>query len=211
MKKIVAYLLVLVMLCSLSACGSDTEKMEALCGRWEMVTYLDAETAQSALEALEFYPEEIALLDLNSMGLVMIVEFNADGTYRFAFDLEDSLEFMENYYTDAMSALYNSREQIAETYGEGVLEMTREEFEQYYAELFSMDSFEALMQYFLETSLDFEYLGQDIEAGTFRISGENILCTIEGEESAESMGYSIEGDTLTLVYVNGEEVYTKVY
>lgn len=209
MKKIVALLLAAVMLCSLSACGSNTEKMEALSGRWEMVTYLDAATAKSALELLEFYPEEIALLDLNSMGLVMIAEFNMNGTYRFAFDLEGSLDMVRGYYKDAMTKIYDSRDQLVEIYGEGILEMTQADFEQYYAELFSMESFDALLQYFLETSLDYEYLEQDIEVGTFRIAKDNIVCTVEGEDTPESMGYSIEGNTLTLTYVNGTEVYTK--
>lgn len=209
MKKMIALALVLVMLCALCGCESNAQKMEALCGRWEMVTYLDAETAQSALELLEFYPEEIALADLNSMGLVMTVEFTQDGNYEFAFDMDGSLEFMANYYTDVMEDLYNAREQLTGTYGTEIVDMDLQGFQQFYAELFGLTDFNALIQYFLDTSLDYEYMQQTVEVGTFRIASNTILCTIAGEDEAESMGYSIEGNTLTLTYVNGEEVYTK--
>lgn len=209
MKRIIALALVLVMLCALCGCESNAQKMEALCGRWEMVTYLDVETAQSALELLEFYPEEIALLDLNSMGLIMTVEFTQDGTYEFAFDLDGSLEFMGSYYRSVVEDIYNGREQLTATYGEDIVNLTLEEFQQYYAELFALADYDALIQYFLETSLDYDYLQETVEKGTFRIASNTILCTIDGEEEAESMGYSIEGNTLTLTYVNGEEVYTK--
>lgn len=51
---------------------------------------------------------------------------------------------------------------------------------------------------------------QDAETGTYRIEGERILRTIDGTTEDEYMRYQINGDTLTLIYAEYEEVFTRV-
>lgn len=207
MKKVIALLMALVMALSLTACGFPT--MDDLCGTWEMDLQQEADTAQTLLENMEFYPEEIALIDLDSLYFVMIVEFNQDGTYRYAFDVDETKAHVREFFADAIDALYENRASLTDTYGSDITDMTQDEFEEAYAGLFSEESVDALLDYFVEYCMDYEILSEDLESGTFRLVVGTILCTVEGAAEEEKLDFKIEEDTLTLIYVDGEEVYTK--
>lgn len=207
MKKLIALALVLAMALSLSACGLPS--VEDLCGTWAMELPQNADTAETMLTNMEFYPEEIALIDLENLDFVMIVEFNEDKTYRFAFDVEATKANIRQFYADAIEALYNGRESLVETYGDEIKDMTLEEFQQAYAEMFSMSSVDSLLDYFVDNCADYNILAEDLENGTFRLLGKSILCKVEGSTDEEKMDFEVDGDTLTLIYVDGEEVYTK--
>ena len=206
MKKLIALLLILTMICTFAGCDN---KMDALCGEWEMVTYLDTATATDTLELLEFYPEEIAMLDATSMGFVMIVEFNEDKTYRFAFDVEASDAMMEDYFRNCITTLYDNRASLVDTYGESILEMSKSDFQQFYAEMFSLPNFDALIDYFMDTALDHDYMRKDIEKGTFYLMGDEIIVTPNGASEKESITFDVDGNVLTLTYADGVEVYNK--
>lgn len=207
MKKLIALLLVLAMALSLTACGFPS--MEDLCGTWVMDLPQDADTAKTMLENMEFYPEEIELIDLETLNFVMIVEFNEDKTYRYAFDVDATKVKIRQFYADAIEALYNGRESLVDTYGTDIVDMTQDEFEQAYAELFSETSIDSLLDYFVENCADYDILAEDLERGTFRLVAGSILCIVEGETQEEKLEFTVEGDTLTLIYVDGEEVYTR--
>lgn len=208
MRKIVSLLLVAVMLCSLCGCGGNGEKMDALCGVWEMKYIEDAETAQGLLESMEFYAEEIALADLTSLENTMTVEFTKDGVYCYSYDIDAAKAALRKFYDSTVTAVYNGRTGLTEIYGFETINMSETEFKAFYAELFSMDSYEDLLDYFVENCLDYSAI-TDFDKGTFRLSGSRIICTAEGSDVEEEMSFSIDGDTLTLVYADGKEVYTK--
>lgn len=207
MKKGIALLLTLVLALSLTACGFPT--MDDLCGTWEMELSQDADTAQTLLENMDFYPEEIELIDLDTLSFVMFVEFNQDGTYRYAFDVDATKANARAFFADAIDTLYENRASLVDTYGGDITDMTQEEFEEAYAGLFSEATIEDLLDYFEEYCMDYEVLSEDLERGTFRLVAGTILCTVEGASEEEKLDFKIDGDTLTLIYVDGEEVYTR--
>lgn len=208
MKKVLALILAVVMVCTLTACGS-AKKMEQLCGVWEMTFYQDADTVESLLSSMDFYAEEIELIDLNSMPIVMTVEYREDKTYCYAFDVSATQDGVHAFYAQVIEDLYNGRENLVASYGEDILNMTEDEFAQSYAELFGQSDIATLLNLFVESSLDYDVLYEDIENGTFRIQGNKIYCTVTGTTLEESVSYSISGNTLTLVYADDTEVYTK--
>ena len=52
-------------------------------------------------------------------------------------------------------------------------------------------------------------LAESFEKGTFRLLANSILLTADGSTTEEKMEFKIDGDTLTLIYIDGEEVYTR--
>ena len=56
---------------------------------------------------------------------------------------------------------------------------------------------------------DYDSLSGKLETGTYYIDGNDIMCTITGQTMAESLGYKVDGNTLTLIYADGTEVYTR--
>lgn len=87
--------------------------------------------------------------------------------------------------------------------------MTKGEFQQYYAELYGQTNYTEMIDLFAENAYDYASLGEDLETGSYSIEGNQILCTATGQFKEETMRYKIEGDTLTLTYVDGVEVYTR--
>lgn len=207
MKKILALVLAAVMMLTLCACSDPAEK---LYGTWEMVSYVGEDTTVTTLENFDFYPEEIALLEDPNFGIITFVEFREDGTYRFSYNLEKTKEHIHGFYVDFIGTLYENRALLVESYGDEIVTMSEAEFNQFYAELFGMTDYESLITAFVDETLDYDVLSGDYERGTYSVVLDKIMCTIEGETEAESMAYELEGDVLTLTYVDGEEVYTKI-
>lgn len=208
MKKIVSLLLVFVIACSLCACSGSADRMAELCGVWEMIYVEEAESAKDLLESMDFYEEEIALADLTNLEVVMTVEFTQEKTYCYTYDIPATKAYIRSFYDNTVVAVYNAREQLTDIYGFETINMTEDEFKLFYADLFSLTSYEELLDYFVDNCLDYESL-VDFDKGTFRLNGSKILCTAEGSNLEEEMSYSISGNTLTLVYADGKEVYTK--
>ena len=75
--RIFALALVLVLSVSLLCGCNDNESIQ---GTWISVTVDDKEDTRDFLESLEFFDEEIALMDLNTMKTVQKLEFREDGT-----------------------------------------------------------------------------------------------------------------------------------
>lgn len=207
MRRMLSLLLAVLLVGTLCGCG-NTEKLEELCGAWEMTYTEDAETTRGLLEAMEFYEEEIALADLNGLQSVMTVEFTREKTYCYSYDIDAIKASLRDFYDNTVVAVYNARANLTDIYGFETINMSESEFKAFYAELFSLESYEALLDYFVENSLDFSSL-VDFDKGSFRLSGSRIICTAEGSDLEEEMSYSISGNTLTLVYADGKEVYTR--
>lgn len=208
--KILALALALV-LCAgvLCSCQSNEERMAELAGTWTMRSDDTAEQAQSLLETVEFYEEEIALVDLNSLDDVMCVTFDTEGNYSFAWDVAGIRQCLKEFYQGAFDALFEGRTSLNEVYDYDFSATTKEEFFQIYADMYGFADINALVDAFVESSYDYESLGEPLETGTFTIKGSDLMCTITGETEAESLGYIIDEDTLTLIYANGREVYTR--
>ncbi len=211
MKKTVLFLLILAMvLLTFSGCGPTTaEKIEALSGVWTITLDNTKDAAESLLDTIDAYPEEVALADLNSLDYVQVVEFTTDKTYRFAYDAEGTQACVKAFYESFFDALYEGRSTLNSVYEASFDDMTKEEFQQFYAEMYELASYEEMIDKMAETAYDYEELAEAWETGTYTIKGKNIMCTITGEVMPEALEYAIDGDTLTLTYSNGVEVYTK--
>lgn len=209
MKKICALICALLMLASLAGCSLPGMSMEDLCGNWESLTYFDAQDTQDILEGLDFYPEEIALADLNGLCIVATVEFKTDKQYNYGYDVDATRAMAEQYFSDFLDTLYENREDLVETYGETILSMSKDAFLTAYAELFGMTSGQELIEVLAENALDYEALTESTEFGTFRLRLNDIYMKEAGASTEEYVTFKIENDTLTLIYQDGEEVYTR--
>lgn len=211
MKKTILFLLVLAMvLLTFSGCGPSTaEKIEALSSVWKTTVDDSKDTAESLLEAIDAYPEEVALADLYSLESVKVVEFTTDRTYRFAYDVEGTRECVKDFFESYFDALYEGRSTLNAAYETTFDDMTKTDFQQFYADLYECASYREMIEKMADNAYDYEDLAEDWETGTYTLKGKKIMCTITGEVMAEALGYAIEGNTLTLTYSDGVEVYTK--
>lgn len=212
MKRLLALSLSLLLAVTFFGCDTTQQKIEALTGVYTATVADTEEQAKMLVENVDFYEEEIALLDMTSLECVKLVEFQADKTYRFSFDVDGTMECVRDFYLRAFENLYEGRTALNAVYSDwGVTfdDMTNDEFQAFYAELYEQTDFEALIDAFVETSYDTDKLGEDTETGTYDIVGNRIMCTIDGETEAEGMLYNLSGDSLKLTYSNAVENYTR--
>lgn len=213
MKKTVNVLslfLVIVMLAGMFAgCESQAQKLEKLAGTWVMTTDDTEEQAQIMLDGLDLYEEEIALVDLTSLDYVKVVEFGIDKTYRFSCDPDGTKVCVRTFLEGVFDALYENRTALNDVYGVEFDEISKTDFQQFYADLYTQADFDALIDHMVSNAYDYDSLAESLEVGTFSITGSKIMCTISGESTAEALGYKIDGDQLTLTYSNTVEVYTR--
>lgn len=210
MRNILVLTMTLALLvCVLSGCESTADKIAALSGTWTMVEADTEEQALELLENIEAYDEEIALADLGSLEYVQIVTFTQEQTYSFGYDVEATRDCVKTFYDNYFAALFQSRATLNEAYGTEFDAMTQEEFLQFYADLYGFETYEALLTHITDVAYDYEGMQTPWETGTYTIKGDDIMCTIDGQTQAESLGYAIDGSTLTLTYSNAVEVYTR--
>ena len=179
------------------AFNNESKKIEELAGTWICVAQDEEEYAIGLLENIEMYEEEIALVDLSVLQDAKLVEFRSDKTYRFAYSVEETKACVYDFY---VSAIYEMDFEA----------MNEQEFYQFYAELYGMADFKSLLTAITEDAYDYAALAEDFETGTYSIDGDDIMCTMDGDVKAEALGYEIEGNTLTLYFLDVTEVYTRV-
>lgn len=183
-------------------------QIEKLAGTYVTEKQFEAEDVEDLLTDYDFYPEEIALVDLDTLTMPKYVQFLEDKTYTFYYDADAFKANVEALFRQAFAGMYAGRSQLSELYGVDMTAMTEGEFQTFYAELYSQESFDALVSVLTEDAYDYSAIAADTEIGTFTIKEEKILCTINGTTAEESMGYKLENGTLTLTYSNDVEVYT---
>ena len=208
--SILAFVLVIALTaCLFAGCESEAEKIEKLAGTWSMLADDTSDEARDLLENSDFYEEEIALADLNCLQYAQKVTFNIDKTYSFAYDVDGTKDCVREFYLNAFEAMYEGRATLSSVYEEDFESMTEEEFQQFYADLYVTDDFDALIDKLTENAYTYDAMEEPWETGTYSIKGSKILCTTTGESQAESLGYEIDGNQLTLTYIDGVEVYTR--
>lgn len=139
-----------------------------------------------------------------------IIELNENRVYRIYIDDEIFRSYICEMLDEVLDALYDGREKLVDVYGEVVMTMTRDEFRQAYAELYGLSSDREFIDIFADSVYDYEEISEPLERGTFTVEGKKLLFTITGETEAEYATYQLNGDTLTLTYSDGVEVYTRV-
>lgn len=209
MKNIKIILALTLAIVLLTGCGGGVTAAD-LAGDWHMTIPCPQEDATYLLDAMDLYAEERTFVDLGSLDYVLKATFAEDGSYSFVYDVEANKVCVREFYEGVMTALYDNRAELTGLYGEEVTAMTRDEFNQFYADIYSVASYEFLMTNLVDYAYDYEALGEPIEVGTFKIVGSNLMCEPTDGNEAGSIGFQLDGDTLTLSYSDGDEVYTRV-
>lgn len=205
-KSVLALMLAVLLLCG---CGASVSA-DDLAGKWSLTAQSPEDEATYLLDSIDLYDEERAYVDMGSLNYVIVAEFGSDGSYSFAYDVDANKACVRAFYEGVMDALFENRAALSELYGTDLGAMTREEFNQFYASLYGETSYEVLMDGFVEYAYEYSVLAEPLETGTFKMVGSTMMCTITGETEAEGMGVKLDGDTLTLTFSDGEEVYTRV-
>lgn len=185
-------------------------QIEKLAGTYVTEKQFEAADVEDLLTDFDFYPEEIALVDLEGLTLPKYVRFQEDKCYTFYYDTDAFKANVEEMFRGAFADMYAGRAQIGDLYDLDMAAMTEAEFQTFYAELYSQASFDALIYTLTEDAFDYSVIAADAETGTFTIKEDKILCTITGASLEEAMGYKLDGSTLTLAFSNMDEVYTLV-
>lgn len=213
--RILALLLTLVLAASLlCACESIEDKYAALAGTWIMYQPDSEEQVMILLESIDLYEEEIALVDKTSLRYAWIVEFDTAGNIRQAQPVDENKALVREFYEGMFDAFFEGRASLDDLYEDDLSAMSREEFDQFYATLYGFETFEALLDQFVINAYKYDEW-TDLRNGTFTFESNrlSIVDSVKDENGlpqSYSIIYKLEGDTLTLTYSDGEEVYTKV-
>ncbi len=201
MKRFFWILMTAVLLLGL-LCGCSEN--ENIYGTWIHISADPEADVRQTLESMDFYEEEIALIDLNSMYTAMLLEFHEDGTYVMGVDEEATAELTKTFAEGMIDALYAGRESLASLYGAEVAAMSLEDFRQLYAELFGCADYAAFLDMFAYELWEFTP-----ETGTYNAAMGNIYMTAEGQTEAEYVPYEIKSGKLIVSYSDGALEYTK--
>ena len=166
------------------------------------------------LESIDLYEEEIALVDKTSLRYAWIFEFDTAGNIRQAQPVEENKALVREFYEGMFDAFFDGRASLDDLYEDDLSSMNQDEFKLFYAELYGFDTFEALLDQFVQNAYVYDEW-TDLRNGTFTFDSNrlSIIDSVEGENglpSSYSIIYKLEGDTLTLTYSDGVEVYTRV-
>ena len=210
-KKLLCLLLAGVLSIVLFAgCESEAEKMEKLEGPWRITLANSPDNTEALLKGLYFYDEEIALIDLSSLKYDQIIEFKADKTYSFFGDPQSTWAYMREFLAQAFTDMYAGRASIESCYNVNFSDMSMEEFFQFYAELYVLSDFDALLDEFTDSVYDYAALAKPWETGTYHIKGNKILFKITGSSEEEYITYQITAqNTLELIFDDGTLVYQR--
>lgn len=215
MKKTILRTLLVIVIAALIA-GVRTfftenamnDKIDQLAGVYTTLED-NTDSVSDLLSLIDLSQEELALTGGVELKLVKLVEFSQNRDYRFSYDAEQSKQQVRAMYADALDAIYQGRATLTALYGDEITTATQEEFQQFYAELYSLTSYDELLDALADNAFDYDALSEDYETGTYTIEGKKILCTITGESEAEYLEYKLDGDTLTLTYSDMVETYTR--
>lgn len=210
MKKMLSLsLVVLMLLAVLCGCSNNEERIAEIAGTWESIDYFTGSSVEQLLYDMDLYEEEVALLDTSTMRIVDVIVFNTDGTYTITSDVDKTLAAVEQYYRDAFNTFYTNRAQLESCYDEDLESMTIEEFQQFYADLYGREDFDALIAMFVNSTTDEEHLTSDEENGTFRMTSSRIYFSINGTQEEEYVTYSLSGNVLALNFSDGINTYNR--
>ena len=190
--KILAFLLsVLLAATLLCACESTEEKYAALAGTWIMYEQDSEEQVMVLLESIDLYEEEIALVDKTSLRYAWIFEFDTAGNIRQAQPVEENKALVREFYEGMFDAFFDGRASLDDLYEDDLSSMNQDEFKLFYAELYGFDTFEALLDQFVQNAYVYDEW-TDLRNGTFTFDSNrlSIIDSVEGENGLPS-SYSI--------------------
>jgi len=212
MKKFLKILLIIVVLIVAAVIigMNSAKKMDILDGSYSAILPDSEEEAMSLMEYIEAYEEEIALADLTSLEYAKLAVFTDDGYYSFGYDVEGTKACVRQFLDRYFNALYLGRTTLNSAYGTTFDDMTWDEFSQFFAELYSAENYDALLDSLASGAYDYDGMEEPWETGTYSIRQGRIYCIIEGETEEEFIDYKLEGDALTLEYSDATQHFTRI-
>ena len=208
MKKTIALILALaVLFCS--GCSTTQKKIEEIAGTWSATQPDTRDWAKNLLEAMEAYDEELALAELDSLRYALQIHFDEEMNYSFQYDAEGTTACVKQFLRGYFDNLYEGRETLEEAYGMDFADMTQEEFDLFYANLYGYDDMDALIEEFSQDVFDDSAMTEVWKSGTYTIVKDRILLTAEGEENPEQITYSVTENELTLAFADETVVCTR--
>ena len=213
-KKAIAGILFFVLVAALAAGmffldkQKEQERMDALCGVWEMEVAVPREDVRTLLENNDFYDEEITLADLGALSYVQTVTFREDGTYRFSVDTEASQARVGEFFRGVFQKLFAGRETLNEIYDVDFGQMDEAQFQQFYAEIYEMQDFEALIYVYPQNALNRAAMAELASVYLMLKNGKIDFVTSSIDQPGVA-DYAIDGEKLTITYVDGVEEYTR--
>lgn len=205
MKKIISALLIGAAIVSLASC---LNKAAPLHGDWHTEIALDEEAVSDVLTFYDFTAEEIALIDKSGLTTVKEATFSSDGSYDFHYDIETTKQHFSDFFDRCMHTVHDNLGSLSDIFG-GV-EYGFDEFADYYADVYGYESYEAYRSATASAFVTDYYAFGDgsIEHGMYKVSGDAIIMTADGEEAPMTLSYSLSEDgTLSLIYTNTTEQY----
>ena len=164
MKRIVALVLTMILVCAgLNGCDLDLGASDAIIGHWETVRYYTSDSMRRSMEDLDLYAEEIAMMDLSAVGFIDVFEIRDDKTYTITCDAEKSIAMVQQYFRDAFATFYQNRSELDDLYEDDLGSMTESQFQQFYADLYGQTDFDALIELFVYSITNEEYLLEGTE------------------------------------------------
>lgn len=187
---------------------STSRKISKLAGNYVTMEPLEADMVERMLTNFDFYPEEIALIDLESQTVPKCMEFRDNKSVVSYYDADAFRSDVERFFRQAFENLYANRDALSSLYNADFSAMTQAEFETYYATLYSKSTFDELVTFLAADAYNYNELTSS--TGTFTIEDDKIVCKFINPFSTSVMGYDLSGNTLTLTYSDGAEVYTRI-
>lgn len=186
----------------------------AVVGVWEAEIKGEEKNITNLLNAIGLSDKEMEFCKKIEYKYVKIQEYNDDGTYEVSYNVEKTKENVKKFYEKVQEVLYKNRKSLHDYYFKNykikIKDMSRKEFDNAVAKLYSQKNYEKMIESFVDNAYDYEKL-KNIENGTYSMRKEQIYRTKEGENSEKSIGYTlINKDTLTLEYIDGTETYKRV-
>lgn len=195
MKKLTALLLALVMALSLVACGTK-EKTVSLAGTWQYAMDMTELMNEEMSTALELDASELT----GSFSVYLAFTATDEGTYTMGIDMDATGDSLNSYMQTLIPVITEMTYAAAEAEG-----MSREDFddaisssigmttEEYIAGVLGAFDMSALMTTLLGDS------DASVSSGWYKaVDGRLYLADTEEElDSVGSIGFTLEGDTLT--------------
>ena len=104
--------------------------------------------------------------------------------------------------------LFAGRETLNEIYDVDFGQMDEAQFQQFYAEIYEMQNFDALISLFSQNALNLEAMAE-LESGDFKLKNGKIDFVTSSIDQPGVADYAIDGEKLTITYVDGVEEYTR--
>lgn len=184
--------------------------VKKLTGSYMTEDRLTADTAEEILVKNDFYSEEIAFADLDSLYIPKFVEYHKDKTYTYYYDADGFRDNVETFFLQFFDNMYANRVALSGVYNIDFTSMSKADFQAYYASLYGENSFDDLIATLANGCYDYDALARDVEVGTFSIENNKIIYTIMGSTLKEHVIYKLSGNSLTLTYSDAVEEYSRI-